>query len=365
MDNQLIEQLFNSFESITLTIEGVECWSARELQKLLGYTQWRNFRNVIENAKIAAKNSNEKESHHFAEISKKVSIGSESERYIEDYALTRYACYLIAQNGDPSKSQIAFAMTYFAVQTRKQEIIQKRLSEIDRVKAREKLTETENILSGIIYQRGVDNRGFGNIRSKGDQALFGGYSTAMMKRKLSIPDGRPLADFLPTVTIKAKDLAAEMTNVNVVDKDLRGEQSITNEHIENNKAVRKALGQREIIPENLPAADDLQKVKRKLESENKKVLKGSKHLNDSTSKMKIQQDLTDEEIYELNREAEISEMEGKYDADINWLEENGYEEGGDGGECPSNNGGHNIKLWHNPKTNDTISACPICGYVDL
>jgi len=364
MDSQLIGQLFDSFESITITVEGVECWSARELQKLLGYTQWRNFRDVINKAKIAAKKSNEKESDHFAEISKKVSIGSESERHIEDYALTRYACYLIAQNGDPTKTPIAFAMTYFAVQTRKQEIIQKRLSDIDRVKAREKLSETENILSGIIYQRGVDSKGFGIIRSKGDEALFGGYSTAKMKRKLNIPDSRALADFLPTVTIKAKDLASEMTNVNVVDKNLRGEQSITNEHVENNKAVRKALSQREITPEHLPAADDLQKVKRKLESEHKKVAKETEHLNEGNHKATNQEELTEEEIDELNREAEIAEMEGRYDADISWLEENGYQEGGDGGECPSNNGGHNIKLWHNPKTNDTISACPICGYVD-
>ena len=276
MDTNLIHQLFDSFESITYDLNGVECWSARQLQENLGYAKWDNFVKVIEKAKVACSTSGENTSYHFADVGKMVSIGSGSEREIEDIALTRYACYLIAQNGDSTKPQIAFAMTYFAVQTRKQEIIEQRLTEIDRVKAREKLTATETILSGTIYQRGVDHFGFGNIRSKGDQALFGGYTTAMMKRKLNVPEGRPLADFLPTITIKAKDLATEMTNVNVQDKNLRGENSITNEHIQNNKSIRKALSERNIKPELLPAAEDLQKVKRKLESDNKKALKGTK-----------------------------------------------------------------------------------------
>lgn len=276
MDTNLIHQLFDSFESITCDLEGTECWSARQLQQLLGYADWRNFLNVIDKSKMACKNVGVNELDHFVEITKMVKLGSSSERSIEDIMLTRYACYLIAQNGDSGKPQIAFAMTYFAVQTRKQEIIEKRLTEIDRVKAREKLTATENILSGTIYQRGVDNKGFGNIRSKGDQALFGGYSTMMMKQKLNVPQGRALADFLPTITIKAKDLATEMTNVNVQDKNLRGENSITNEHVQNNQSVRQALLNRKIQPELLPPAEDLQKVKRKLESDNKKALKGEK-----------------------------------------------------------------------------------------
>ncbi len=276
MDTNLIHQLFDSFESITCDLDGVECWSARQLQQLLGYSDWRNFLNVIEKSKTACKNVGENELDHFVEITKMVKLGSSSERAIEDIMLTRYACYLIAQNGDSGKQQIAFAMTYFAVQTRKQEVIEKRLAEIDRVRAREKLTETENILSGIIYQRGVDNTGFGLIRSKGDQALFGGYTTMMMKRKLNVPSGRPLADFLPTITIKAKDLAMEMTNINVQEKNLKGENSITTEHIENNKSVRRALSNRNIKPELLPPAADLQKVKRKLESQDNKALKGAK-----------------------------------------------------------------------------------------
>ncbi len=278
MDTNLIRSLFSSFESIRQIVGGVECWSARELQKLLGYSDWRNFIAVIEKARTACKSAGENDLDHFVEINKMVVLGSGSEREIEDFALTRYACYLVAQNGDSSKPAIAFAMTYFAVQTRKQEIIEQRLGEIDRLRAREKLTETERVLSGIIYERGVDNQGFGLIRSKGDQALFGGFSTGAMKKKLSVPASRTLADFLPTVTIKAKDLAMEMTNVNVVEKDLRGQDPIANEHVQNNLAVRRALGERGIKPELLPASEDLDKVKRKITSESKKTLDDMKRL---------------------------------------------------------------------------------------
>lgn len=214
--------------------------------------------------------------NHFADIGKLVALGSGSEREISDIALTRYACYLIAQNGDSSKSEIAFAQTYFAVQTRKQEIIEKRLIDVERVNAREKLSKTEKKLSGIIYERGVDERSFSIIRSKGDQALFGGFTTNDMKNRLNVPQTRPLADFLPTLTIKAKDFATELTSHNVVEKDLNGDSQITNEHIENNLAVRKILGERGIEPENLPALEDVKKVQRKLESDEKKILKQTK-----------------------------------------------------------------------------------------
>lgn len=211
------------------------------MQLILGYSQWRNFLTVIDKAKKAAQNASVKVSDHFADTSKMVELGSESKRQISDIALTRYACYLIAQNGDSSKPQISFAQTYFAVQTRKQEIIEKRLLDVERGNARGKLTKAEKKLSGILYERGVDDKGFAIIRSKGNMALFGGHSTSDMKRKLNIPISRPLADFLPTLTIKAKDFATELTSHNVIDKDIKGEPRITKEHIDNNLAIRRML----------------------------------------------------------------------------------------------------------------------------
>lgn len=242
----------------------------------MGYAKWDNFVKVIEKAKKACENAGEDLQNHFADIGKMVLLGSGSGREISDIALTRYACYLIAQNGDSSKSQVAFAQTYFAVQTRKQEVIEKRLLDVARVTAREKLSKTEKNLSGIIYERGVDEKSFSIIRSKGDQALFGGFTTNDMKKRMSVSQSRPLADFLPTLTIKAKDFATELTSHNVVEKDLKGDSQITTEHIENNLAVRKMLGERGIKPENLPALEDVKKVQRKLENDEKKILKETK-----------------------------------------------------------------------------------------
>jgi len=275
MKKEEILQLFQQFEAVASELEGVECWSARELQKLLGYTKWENFEKVIKKAKDACNNAGEDVENHFPDIRKMVAIGSETERAIEDIALTRYACYLIAQNGDSRKEEIAFAQNYFAVQTRRAEVIEQRFLEFERVKAREKLSQTEKQLSGILYERGVDNVGFGIIRSKGDQALFK-LTTVQLKKKMGVPDNRPVADFLPTISIKAKDLAAEMTGLNVQSKDLKGQSRIESEHIANNTAVRNMLTQRGIIPENLPPADDVKKVQRKLDSDDKKVLKDSK-----------------------------------------------------------------------------------------
>ncbi|THF52935.1 DNA damage-inducible protein D [Flavobacterium supellecticarium] len=275
MKSEEIQDLFLKFEDAAAELEGVECWSARDLQVLLGYSKWENFEKVIIKAKDACKNVGEQIAYHFPDVRKTIAMPKGAEKEIDDILLTRYACYLIAQNGDSRKEEISFAQNYFAVQTRRAELVEQRLLEFERVKAREKLSQTEKQLSGVLYERGVDSQGFAIIRSKGDQALFH-LNTQMLKKKMGVPGNRPVADFLPTISIKAKDLAAEMTGLNVQNKDLKGQSKIEKEHIDNNLAVRNMLTNRGIIPEDLPPAEDVKKLQRKLDSDEKKVLKDTK-----------------------------------------------------------------------------------------
>ena len=282
MDLQKIQQYKSAFDLIAKNInddEGntIEVWYARELQQVLGYARWENFVVAIGRAMESCKTLGISIDDHFREVTKMVQLGSGSQRYIQDFMLTRYACYLIAQNGDPKKEEVAFAQSYFAVQTRKVELIEERLNEVARLNTRERLRASEKQLSRNIYQRGVDDRGFGRIRSKGDYALFGGLSTEQMKQRLGIKSGA-LADFLPTLTIAAKNLATEMTNYNVEQKDLYGEASITAEHVQNNRSVRGMLGQRGIKPEELPPAEDIKKVERRVAKDEKSMLKGTSKL---------------------------------------------------------------------------------------
>lgn len=284
MDRQSIIQYKSSFDGIASYIEGeggsekVEVWFARDLMTQLGYARWENFQTAINRAVDSCKSLGVNIDDHFREVTKMVKLGSGSEREIQDYMLTRYACYLIAQNGDPRKEQIAFAQSYFAVQTRKAELIEERLNHLSRIETRERLRASEKQLSQNIYERGVDDKGFGRIRSRGDRALFGGHTTEDMKKRLGIKDTRPLADFLPTLTIAAKNLATEMTNYNVEKEDMQGEYAITKEHVQNNIELREMLGKRGIKPEELPAAEDIKKIERKVASEQKKIERSSSKL---------------------------------------------------------------------------------------
>ena len=282
MDIQKIHQYKSAFDLIAKAVKdddgnNIEVWYARELQEVLGYDRWENFVTAVGRAIESCKTMGINVDDHFREVTKMIALAKGAQREVQDFMLTRYACYLIAQNGDPKKEEIAFAQSYFAVQTRKAELIEERLNEIARLNTRERLRTSEKQLSRNIFQRGVDDRGFGRIRSKGDQALFGGLTTEQMKKRLGIKSGA-LADRLPTLTIAAKNLATEMTNYNVEQKDLYGEKDITAEHVQNNRSVRGMLGQRGIKPESLPPAEDIKKVERRVAKDEKEMHKESQKL---------------------------------------------------------------------------------------
>ncbi|MCA3150235.1 MAG: DNA damage-inducible protein D [Rhodocyclaceae bacterium] len=280
MDRQIILQLTETFEGhAQQTDSGVEYWLARDLQVLLGYAKWENFQNVLTRAKTACEVSGHDPANHFPEVRKMVELGSGSRREIEDLMLTRFACYLVAQNGDPAKPQIAFAQSYFAIQTRRAELIEQRILKAERVAARRKLTETEKDLSSLIYEQTGGNQDFALIRSKGDNALFG-RSTQAMKAQWKVPETRPLADFAPTIILKAKDFATEITIFNARSKGMKQQTAIAGEHVTNNKAVRDTLLGRGIRPEALPPAEDIKKVERRLVSDERKTRQKPKRLDD-------------------------------------------------------------------------------------
>jgi len=273
MKPALIRRLCKNFEDFVHVQDGVEFWFARDVQHLLGYTEWRNFLKVVEKARESCKTANNPIFDHFVDANKSIPVPKGGEKIIEDILLTRYACYLIAQNGDPRKEEIAFAQSYFAVQTRRQEIIEEHIHLAERLKARKHLKDSEKELSRNIYERGVDESGFARIRSKGDMALFGGHTTQMMKNRLDIAENRPLADFLPTVTITAKNLATEITNFNVTKEDMQGEDPITAEHVQNNRDIRELLLKRGIQPETLDPEEDLVKLERRVKSQERQIAK--------------------------------------------------------------------------------------------
>lgn len=280
MDKDEIRRRSLAFDDYAHDDGGVEFWYARDIMKPLGYTKWQNFEIAVKRAMASCEAGKAPAQDHFAEVSKMIETGKGAHRDVKDYKLTRYACYLIAQNGDVRKEEIALAQAYFAVQTRKQEVIEQRVAELQRLQSRHALSESEKQLAGVAFERGVDSKGFAKIKSQGDKALFGGRGTRAMKRKLGVPDGKPLADVLPNVTLAAKNLATSMTAYNAEAKDLMGSDEIESEHVGNNQSVRKTLVDRGIRPEDLPPEEDTRKVERRVKADEKKLIKKPKGFSD-------------------------------------------------------------------------------------
>lgn len=280
MDKDEIRRKSLAFDDYAHDDGGVEFWYARDIMRPLGYARWENFETAIKRAMVSCESMETPVESHFREATKIVEAGVASKE-VKDYKLTRYACYLIAQNGDVRKEEIALAQAYFAVQTRKQEVIEQRVAELQRLQSRHALSESEKQLAGVAFERGVDSKGFAKIKSQGDKALFGGRGTRAMKRKLGVPDGKPLADVLPNVTLAAKNLATSMTAYNTEAKDLVGGDEIESEHVGNNQSVRKTLVDRGIRPEDLPPEEDTRKVERRVKADEKKLIKKPKGFSDS------------------------------------------------------------------------------------
>ncbi len=274
MDKALdtIQKNLESIKRVSNDDHPMEFWSARDLMPMLGYTKWQKFTEVIERAKAACKLSGQNIDDHVTGAGKMIATGKGATRKIEDFFLTRYAFYLIAQNGDPRKPEIALAQTYFATQTRKQELLEQRDMESKRLDARAKLRETESKIESTVYERGIKYPvEFATFKNKHIEALYGGISASQLKKIRKIPPKRSLADFDSHVELKAKDFALAMTDHNIKEKDIRGKEAMNTEVVKNSRETRQALLNRGIKPEHIKPEEDLKLVESRKNKEAKRI----------------------------------------------------------------------------------------------